>query len=62
MGDIVDRAQALTEAVTRDAIAAVTANRPRGESARLCVECGEPIPEGRRRALPGVKHCIECAA
>lgn len=33
---------------------------PSGESARECVECGEPIPEARRLALPGVKLCIEC--
>lgn len=26
-----------------------------------CVNCGEPIPEGRRRALAGVKTCIACA-
>ena len=22
--------------------------------------CGEPIPEARRRALPGVRLCLEC--
>lgn len=33
---------------------------PAGESARECVDCGEPIPEARRVALPGVKLCIEC--
>ena len=27
---------------------------------RLCAECEEPIPEARRKALPGVKLCIEC--
>ena len=26
-----------------------------------CVECGEPIPEARRNAVPGVTMCIECA-
>lgn len=34
--------------------------RPTGESASHCVECGEPIPEARRAALPGVKLCIDC--
>ncbi len=34
--------------------------RPLGESATHCVECEEPIPEARRRAIPGVKLCIEC--
>ena len=25
-----------------------------------CVECGEEIPEGRRRALPGARFCVVC--
>ena len=33
---------------------------PQGESRTYCAECDEPIPEGRRRAVPGVKLCIEC--
>lgn len=33
---------------------------PTGESAMYCVECGDEIPEARRFALPGVKHCIPC--
>jgi len=33
---------------------------PQGESAHDCVGCGEPIPEARRIALPGVKLCIDC--
>ena len=33
---------------------------PAGESARVCVECEEPIPERRRAALPGVKLCRDC--
>lgn len=36
------------------------AKRPVGESLRDCAECGEPIPEARRAALPGVKLCVEC--
>lgn len=34
--------------------------QPVGESLRDCAECGEPIPEARRVALPGVKLCVEC--
>ncbi|WP_294948266.1 TraR/DksA C4-type zinc finger protein [Sulfurivirga sp.] len=30
-------------------------------AAAECVECGETIPEARRRALPGVRLCIHCA-
>lgn len=28
----------------------------------FCVECGEDIPEARRRALPGCRTCIDCQA
>ena len=31
-----------------------------GESLEYCEECGDPIPEARRQALPGVRHCIPC--
>ncbi|MDW4498555.1 DksA/TraR family C4-type zinc finger protein [Sulfitobacter sp. D35] len=33
---------------------------PSGESWTHCAECEEPIPEARRRAVPGVKICIDC--
>jgi phage/conjugal plasmid C-4 type zinc finger TraR family protein len=35
---------------------------PEGESLTRCAECDEPIPEARRRAIPGVKLCVECQA
>ncbi|MCW6024120.1 DksA/TraR family C4-type zinc finger protein [Serratia marcescens] len=31
-----------------------------GESKRYCQECGEPIPEARRKALKGVRYCLAC--
>jgi phage/conjugal plasmid C-4 type zinc finger TraR family protein len=31
-----------------------------GPSAEFCVECGEEIPERRRRAVAGVQTCILC--
>ena len=31
-----------------------------GESLRECAECGEPIPEARRKAVPGVRLCVAC--
>lgn len=34
--------------------------RPVGDSLSECVECGDPIPEARRKAVPGVKLCIDC--
>jgi phage/conjugal plasmid C-4 type zinc finger TraR family protein len=36
--------------------------RPDGESRTHCAECDELIPEARRKAVPGVKLCIDCQA
>ena len=35
---------------------------PVGESLTHCAECEEPIPEARRKAVPGVRLCIDCQA
>jgi phage/conjugal plasmid C-4 type zinc finger TraR family protein len=43
-----------------DAVMIARARMPAGEGERHCVECGEEIPEGRRRAVPGVRTCVEC--
>ncbi len=43
-----------------DAVSRARARIPAGESEAHCVECGEPIPEPRRRALPGVRTCVAC--
>lgn len=45
-----------------DAVLAARARMPSGESERFCHECGEPIPERRRVALPGVRTCVACQA
>lgn len=29
---------------------------------RECLSCGEPIPEGRLKALPNVKTCVKCSS
>ena len=29
-------------------------------SAEECEECGDEIPEGRRKAVPGVQFCVFC--
>lgn len=31
-----------------------------GQSAKVCIECGDNIPLARRMALPGVQHCVCC--
>jgi phage/conjugal plasmid C-4 type zinc finger TraR family protein len=43
-----------------DAIGQVRRRLPRGASLTECAECGEPIPEARRRAVPGVRLCVVC--
>ncbi len=34
----------------------------KGESLKSCEDCGEEIPEARRRAVPGVRRCVQCQA
>lgn len=43
-----------------DAVLAARASMPTGESAAECVVCGDDIPEGRRRAVAGVRTCVAC--
>jgi len=43
-----------------DAVSAARSRMPKGDSAEYCDECGEPIPQKRRTALPGVRTCVEC--
>ncbi len=33
---------------------------PDGPGSPICNECGDPIPEARRKAMPGTRHCVEC--
>lgn len=60
--DIVDQAQARQEEELARHIAAARGKAGRGAaSARECEDCGNPIPDARRRAAPGCRTCIECA-
>ena len=43
-----------------DEIARIRSRLPHGESLHECEECGEDIPEARRKAIPGVRLCIAC--
>ena len=45
-----------------DAVAAARTRLPAGEGETHCIECGEEIPDARRRALPGARTCIACQA
>ena len=46
----------------KDAVLRARALTPQGKSAEDCDDCGEPIPPGRRKALPGVRTCVGCQA
>jgi phage/conjugal plasmid C-4 type zinc finger TraR family protein len=59
--DQFDRAQEFEERDRRQALALHACRRRRGPSALVCRECGEPIPEARRLAVPGCVHCVHCA-
>ena len=48
------------DASVQDAVKQARERMPEGESATHCTECEEPIPEARRRAIPGVRLCVAC--
>lgn len=48
------------DASVEDEVARARSRLSQGESLRFCEECGEEIPERRRRALPGVRRCVPC--
>lgn len=50
------------DASIEDAVEQARRRLPHGESATHCEECGKPIPEARRLAIPGVQLCIACQA
>lgn len=48
------------DATVKDAIKKAREQLPQGESLLNCEECDAVIPEGRRKALPGVRLCVVC--
>lgn len=57
--DLLRREAALAEDRRRRAPAPALAAM--GDST-LCADCGFPIPEARRRAVPGCRRCADCQA
>lgn len=43
-----------------DEVERIRKSMPCGESLAECEECGDPIPDARRQALPGVRLCVAC--
>jgi phage/conjugal plasmid C-4 type zinc finger TraR family protein len=50
------------DASVESAVARARSRLPTGESLTHCEECDEPIPEARRKAVPGVRRCVACQA
>ena len=48
------------EDTVTDGVLTVRSRLPAGPGTEACVECGEEIPEARRRALPGATTCVAC--
>ena len=48
------------DANVEDAVKRARSALPRGESLKLCEECGVGIPAARRDAIPGVRRCVAC--
>ena len=48
------------EDTVTDGVKAARARLPAGEGTTHCIECGEEIPEARRKALPGARTCVAC--
>ncbi|MEH6812916.1 MAG: TraR/DksA C4-type zinc finger protein [Motiliproteus sp.] len=58
MADVADQAQNFESDTLARSLAAVP--RYTGESAVDCEGCLSPIPEGRRKAVPGCELCAPC--
>jgi len=43
-----------------DGVAQARSRLPVGLSLLFCEECESPIPEARRKAVAGVRLCVEC--
>lgn len=57
--DVTDRASGIEEADRIGGVAMVQA-RLQGRGAEECEECGEEIPQARRRAAPWAVCCVDC--
>lgn len=61
MSDEAEQASALESLVRNAGISAVAKNmNSRTESLTHCLECGDPIPDKRREAFPGIELCLVC--
>ncbi|CAM8247058.1 DksA C4-type domain-containing protein [Citrobacter freundii] len=61
MADFADDASAVEELQRNAALSAHRINRD-AVSAVKCEECGDRLPEARRKAYPGCTMCVDCQA
>lgn len=59
MADIIDTAAEIEELQRNAALSAHRIDR-NAVSAEFCKECGDELPEDRRKAYPGCTMCVEC--
>ena len=50
------------DATIEDAVSRARGRIPTGESLPNCEECDASIPAARRKAVPGVRLCVNCQA
>jgi phage/conjugal plasmid C-4 type zinc finger TraR family protein len=48
------------DATVDDAVKRARSRLAKGPSLERCEECDNPIPEARRKAVPGVRLCVTC--
>lgn len=48
------------DASVEDGVNRVRSQLPSGPGLRECEECDAPIPEARRKVMPGVRMCVAC--
>ena len=63
MADLIDRAEEAEDHQRSDAITAIQQKqREQAQAGSLshCMDCGNEIPEARRKAVKGVRRCIDC--
>jgi phage/conjugal plasmid C-4 type zinc finger TraR family protein len=60
MADECDMAQDMETLHRRIALENIGSIASGRESLHSCEACGDPIPEARRRAVPGVRLCVHC--
>lgn len=57
-----DAVQEQIDATVADAVARARSKQNKGPGLSHCEECDAPIPEARRKAVPGARLCVRCQA